>query len=251
MSRKWGIFLNIKKYCMTERGYSYRPCDMGCPCDKCAYDEQLSEEFEATERYIDEKQYCTCCGHKLRKAEIKECSECEANHRYFEGDNGKVIKVENVKSCTTERVGDLLLLATYYSPEVERFGETPMYGLNVFFQPKDGEVEYIQSLILNYNEVNSILDTSGSIIVRDLGYILSTLGRNLYIMCLGEYPSLVVKSTREKTDLKCMGFLFESSEDHIIEDAIREAFNNLYLCKFLPLHKVPEEAKVITFKAQD
>ena len=248
---KWSIFLNNKQYCTTERGYSFRPCDIGCPCDKCQHDKSLNEEFEATERYIDETLYCTCCGHKLRKSEKGECSECKALHRYNNNDNGKIIKVENVKSNTTDRVGDLLLLATYYSPEVDNFGDYPMYGLNIFFQPKDGKVEYIKSLILNCKEVDSILDSTGSVTVRDLGYILSTLGSNLTIMCLGEYPSLVVKSNEEKTNLRCMGYCFESlykedfNEDYIINDAIRMALNNLYLRKSLPIYWLPEDAKTL------
>ena len=81
---KWSIFLNMTNYCYSQKGTGNRPCDLGTPCDRCEYDEELQKHYEEVKNTIDVSKYCSCCSHLLSENEEDVCSDCkEEFESYF------------------------------------------------------------------------------------------------------------------------------------------------------------------------
>lgn len=82
---KWSIFLNNTRYCTSQRGTGCRPCDRGVPCDRCHFDTELNQRFEAEKDSIDESLYCSYCDHELNSYETDGvCEVChEENDDYY------------------------------------------------------------------------------------------------------------------------------------------------------------------------
>lgn len=93
-----------------------------------------------------------------------------------------IVEIKNVKNVVTEDLGTMYLIASK-DKEAVQCNNVNHQGLSIFFQPKDGRVQYVKSYIFTDQEVR--LMKRGRInTIRDIGYYLDVTNTTMDIICL-------------------------------------------------------------------